>query len=422
MIRGRPVPGNLHYFKYERFMKRLLMVVYHFPPFVGSSGVHRALSFSSYLPNHGWEPIVLTAHPRAYERRSDELLAQVREGTRIIRAPAWDTKRHLSIAGRYPAFMARPDRWRLWSLGAVPAGLWAIGRYKPDVIWSTYPIATAHVIATTLKRLSGLPWIADFRDPMAQDGYPADAATRHSFNRIERRATTLARFSTFTTPGGVQLYQQRYPANSERMRLLENGYDDAAFDASTTSPGALNPNRLTLLHSGVVYPSERDPAQLFAALRDLRLRVPALFARLVLRFRAAEHEELLRELGNRYHVTEAIEIFPAVGHRAAVDEMLRADGLLILQANNCNAQIPAKFYEYLRARRPIVVADPPGDTAAAARAAGIDAIAALESAPAIAAILERFAIDPLAGTVATDRAIEGASRRGPDCGVGKTAG
>jgi hypothetical protein len=92
--------------------------------------------------------------------------------------------------------------------------------------------------------------------------------------------------------------------------------------------------------------------------------------------------------------------------------MLRADGLLILQANNCNAQIPAKFYEYLRARRPMVVlADPPSDTAMAARAAGIDAIAALESAPDITALLNRFVTNPSAGTIATERAIEGASRR-----------
>ncbi len=393
-------------------MKRLLMIAYHFPPFVGSSGVQRALSFSSYLPDHGWEPIVLTAHPRAYEQRSDDLLGQVRAGTRVIRAPAWDTKRHLSIGGRYPAFMARPDRWRWWWLGAVPAGAWAIARHKPDAIWSTYPIATAHQIGTTLARMSGLPLIADFRDPMAQDGYPPDPATWRSFDQIERRTVAAARCCTFTTPGSVELYRQRYPERREQMQLLENGYDEATFAAGPVSQDRLNPNRLTLLHSGVVYSSERDPTQLFAALAELRTRSPSSFARLVVRFRAPVYEDQLRDLAQRYDVGGAIEILPAIGHRAAVDEMCRADGLLILQANNCNAQIPAKFYEYLRARRPmLVLADPPGDTAVAARASGIRAVAALEDAGAISALLERFAADPTDGAVASEGAIAGASRR-----------
>jgi hypothetical protein len=397
--------------EYARLMKRLLMIAYHFPPFAGSSGVQRALSFSSYLPEHGWEPIVLTAHPRAYERTSDDLLDQVRPGTRVIRASAWDTKRHLAIGGRYPAFMARPDRWRWWWLGAVPAGLWAIARYRPAAIWSTYPIATAHQIGATLAQISRLPLLADFRDPMAQDGYPSDPATWRSFERIERRTLAVARCSTFTTPGSVELYRRRYPQYDGRLALLENGYDDATFsDATTQAP--LTPNRLTLLHSGVVYPSERDPTQLFAALVEMRRRSPALFARLVVRFRAPVEEGLLRELSLRYDLAECVEVLPAVGHRAAVDEMCRADGLLILQANNCNAQIPAKFYEYLRATRPmLVLADPPGDTAGAARAAGIGAIAALEDAAGIGSLLERFVTSPEDGTLPAGDAVASASRR-----------
>jgi hypothetical protein len=92
--------------------------------------------------------------------------------------------------------------------------------------------------------------------------------------------------------------------------------------------------------------------------------------------------------------------------------MCRADGLLILQANNCNAQIPAKFYEYLRAKRPVLVlADPPGDTAGAARAAGIRAIAALEDAAEISRLLERFVTSPEEGTLPAPVAVAGASRR-----------
>lgn len=394
-------------------MKRVLMIAYHYPPFAGSSGVQRALRFSSYLPDFGWEPIVLTVHPRAYENVSSDLVGEIREGTHVIRAPAWDTKRHLSIAGRYPAFLARPDRWRWWWYGAVPAGLAAIRRYAPSALWSTYPIPTAHRIGMTLSRRCGLPLIADFRDPMAQEGYPEDPATWRSFERVERRTVATAALSTFTTPGAVRLYARRYPELADRFRLLENGYDEQSFAAIAPGHAPLSDGCLTLLHSGVIYSSERDPSRLFAALGHLKRRNPALFRKLRIRFRAPSNDATLRELAATHEVSESIEILPATGHCAALEEMCRADALLLLQADNCNAQIPAKFYEYLRTRRPmLVLADPKGDTGSAASAAGLDGIAALEDMEGISRLLERFASNPRdSGLVADPETVKSASRR-----------
>src|SRR5262245_14053771 len=155
-------------------MRSLLMIAFHFPPLAGSSGIQRTLSFARHLPRLGWRPLILAAHPRAFSSVSDDQLADIPSEVVVERAFALDSSRHLAIAGRYPAFAARPDRWISWWLGAVPRGLTMIRRYRPAAIWSTYPIATAHKIASTLHRLSGLPWVADFRDPMTEDGYPAD--------------------------------------------------------------------------------------------------------------------------------------------------------------------------------------------------------------------------------------------------------
>lgn len=393
-------------------MKRVLMIAYHFPPMQGSSGVQRTLRFVRHLPEFGWEPLVLTAHPRAYPSTAQDQMADIPAGICITRAPAWDTAHHLAIAGRYPGMLARPDRWVSWWLGAIPSGLRMITRHKPTALWSTYPIATAHCIGRTLQRLTRLPWIADFRDPMAQDDYPEDPATWRSFARIEREAVHAARYSTFTTPSAVAAYQERYPGRSERITLLENGYDEETF-ANAPAGGPLNPGRLTILHSGVVYPSERDPRQLFAALRLIKARAPDVYGRLCVRFRAAVHEPLLRHLAGENTVEAAVEILPPVGYAEALAEMLRAEGLLVLQASNCNAQIPAKLYEYFRARRPILaLTDPAGDTARVARAAGIDAIAPLGDAEAIAGLLLRFADAPLSGTLPGEAAVASASRRG----------
>jgi hypothetical protein len=155
-----------------RGLRRVLMIAYHFPPVRGSSGIQRTVRFARWLPELGWEPIILTAHPRAYEATVEDAANEVQPGMVVCRAFALDAARHLSIAGRYPDWLALPDRWSSWWLGAVPAGLSLIRRLRPDAIWSTHPLATAHRIGATLHRLTGLPWVADFRDPMAQDGYP----------------------------------------------------------------------------------------------------------------------------------------------------------------------------------------------------------------------------------------------------------
>lgn len=387
------------------------MVAYHFPPIAGSSGVQRTLRFSSYLPELGWEPIVLTAHPRAYPSTSDDQLDQIGAGVRVVRASAWDAKRHFSVAGRYPGILARPDRWVSWWLGAVPLGLRLVRKLRVRAIWSTFPIATAHLIGATLTVRTGLPWIADFRDPMAQPGYPPDPATHASFVRIERHTTALARCCTFTAPGALDEYARRYPAQRDRFRLLENGYDEQAF-ADLEPAGPLNPGRFTLLHSGIVYTVERDPTQLFAALARLRDDAPECYARLVIRFRAAVYERMLKDLAQRYAVEDAIEILPRIDYREGLREMLSADGLLLLQAANCNEQIPAKFYEYLRAARPIVaLTDPAGDTARAARGAGVDAIAPLDDPAAIAALLSRVLDAPTRGTIPSEAAVAAKSRR-----------
>jgi glycosyltransferase involved in cell wall biosynthesis len=392
-------------------MKRVLMIAYHFPPLAGSSGIQRTLRFVRYLPEFGWQPVVLTAHTRAYEQVSDDQLIDIPSGVEVIRAPAWDTSRHLAISGRYPRFMALPDRWVSWWLGGSWQGLAASRRIAFDAIWSTYPIATAHMIGATLAKRTGLPWIADFRDPMAQPDYPPDLKRRERFAQIERVAVMKARFSTFTTPSAVKTYKGRYPGRAESIFLLENGYDEEAF-ANAAAAGPLNPGRLTLLHSGIVYPVERNPSQLFAALGQLRQSRPEVYSRLIVRFRAPVHDVMLKELARRHAVDDAIEVLPPVDYREALREMCSADGLLVLQAANCNAQIPAKLYEYMRAGRPLLVlTDPEGDTAVAARLAGIQSIAGLDDKRNIFEQLERFVENPAANMMPTGEAVTAASRR-----------
>jgi hypothetical protein len=374
-------------------VKRVLMVAYHFPPLAGSSGIQRTLRFVQHLPSMGWQPLVLTANARAYEKTSPDLLADVPEGTVVRHAFALDTARHLQIAGRYVGWTARPDRWISWKFAAVHEGLKLVREFKPDVIWSTYPIATAHVIASALHRKTGIPWVADFRDPMAQDDYPTDPLTWKSYLEIEAQVAAQARYCVFTTPSAALMYQERYPTAASRMVVVENGYDEESFAslvpkaAAAASPGAGN-RPMLMLHSGIVYPSERDPTQLFVALGRLNKEGALRPDDLRIRFRASAHDAMLLELAVAHGAHDFIEICPAIPYREALAEMMDVDALLVMQASNCNAQIPAKIYEYLRAGRPILgLTDPAGDTAGVFRGAGLTNIARLDSSAEIATLL-----------------------------------
>lgn len=374
--------------------RKVLMIAYHFPPLAGSSGIQRTLRFVQHLPAFGWQPLVLTAQPRAYERTSADLSRDVPPDTVVRRAFALDTARHLSLRGRYVSALARPDRWVSWKLDAVRVGLQMIREFKPDALWSTYPIATAHLIGAELHRRSGVPWIADFRDPMAQDGYPADPRTWQAYDAIEKHAVEQAAHTVFTTPGAAGTYRTRYPASASRIEIIENGYDEESFATAEAEQPVLKPlvpGAITLLHSGIVYPDERDPTHLMMALKKLRSRAELCAATFRIRFRAAVHDDLVNDLARQHGVQDLIETVPAIPYREALHEMRCADGLLVMQASNCNSQIPGKLYEYLRADRPILcLADPHGDTANLVRQSGVDTIAALNSVESISDALPVF--------------------------------
>lgn len=364
-------------------VKRVLMIAYHYPPLRGSSGIQRTLKFSQYLEGSGWQPIMLSAHPRSYQSTSTDQVGEIPKQMPVHRAFALDTSRHLSIKGRYLGLLALPDRWVSWWLGAVPAGLKLIRKYRPDVIWSTYPIATAHLIALTLHRLTGIPWIADLRDPMTDATYPPNPLTRRVYRWIEKQTITHCAKAVCTTPGTVRLYRSRFSnIPADRFVLIENGYDEENFqNAETIVATASSGNKpFVLVHSGIIYPSERDPVPFFKALAELSRQGHLSPGEFKVVLRATAHDEYLGKLIAQHGIGDLVTLAPPIPYRDALSEMLTADGLLILQASNCNNQIPAKLYEYLRAQRPILaLTDAQGDTAQALRNAGIDTIAPLDS-------------------------------------------
>lgn len=377
-----------------------MLIAFHYPPCQESSGHLRTLSFSRHLPEFGWQPIMLTAATRAYPRVRFDQCDQIPASMPIERAFALDARKHLSIRRVYPGWLAIPDRWSSWWAGAVPTGLALIRRYRPDVIWATQPILTAFAIAHTLNRLTGIPWVADFRDPV---GYDVDGSWVSTRVRrwIERKAVASCARAVFTAPGAARLYADRYPrVPAERWAVVRNGYDEAVFKhLEPVAPRAGRP--LRLVHSGLLYPDNRDPRPLFRAIADLKTagRLTAEDLQVVLR--ASGFEDYYRDLIGQMRIDDIVKLKPSIPYADALRELCEADGLLVFQGAGYNGQIPTKIYEYLRVKRPILaLVDPAGDTARVLREAGIRPILPMDRSETIAAGLPKFINDVRAGAAA----------------------
>ncbi|MDB5791786.1 MAG: glycosyltransferase [Massilia sp.] len=399
--------------------KRALLIAFHFPPQAASSGIQRTLSFSKNLGNHDWDPIVLSAHPRAYSTQNPTQLASIPPGMVVRRAFSLDTKHHLGIKGRYLEALALPDRWVSWAFGAIPAGLRLIRQHRPQVIWSTFPIATAHLIGLALHRATGLPWIADFRDPMLQISYPTSSGQRRIYGWIEHQTITRCHTAVFTTHSAMQSYRERFPhLPASKFKVIENGYDEDGFGADATAapqaaPGA-DMRRMTLVHSGVLYQSGRDPGAFMEAIARLKAQGEVDAARLRVILRAPGAMEDIQARAVKHGVEDIVEVAPAVPYKLALQEMLAADGLLVFQGTPFNTQVPAKIYEYFRARKPILaLVDPVGETAHVLRTAGFADIADMDSAASIAPVLRDFISQVGSGSakIASEDLIKSSSRQ-----------
>ncbi|MEW6990612.1 glycosyltransferase [Colwelliaceae bacterium 6441] len=334
-------------------MKRILMVALDFPP-CKSAGVQRTLKFAEYLLDFGWEPIILTVEESAHESidRSQVVPDKLKH---VYRSFSYNASRDFSIRGKYLGVMKEPDRWWSWRFTAVPLGKELIEKYKPDVIWSTYPVSTAHNIAYHLSKHSGLPWIADYRDPV-QSRY--DESVKHVLNltqRIEAKVINNASKVVFTTERASTLYQSLYPdLPLNKFHVIENGYDEGNFQLDEVKSGSEDKtNKLTLLHSGAVYVNGRDPDEIFKAISSLKQSGELTNDNFELVFRGidgAGYQQRVSELG----IVDLIQFKPSISYMESLKEMMAADALLVIQGPLFRNQIPGKLFEYIRSTLPIL--------------------------------------------------------------------
>ena len=177
-------------------LKKVLIITYYWPP-AGGPGVQRVLKFAKYLPEFGWQPIILTVENGEYPAIDESLLKEIPQGIKVYKTKSFepftiyrkffsDKKNQPipvgilaqsggSLKKRIANFIRLnfiiPDAKIGWKFSAVKEGQKIIDLEKPDLIFSSSPPPTTHLIAKTLAKRNKIKWIADLRDPWSKIHY-----------------------------------------------------------------------------------------------------------------------------------------------------------------------------------------------------------------------------------------------------------
>ena len=329
------------------------MVALDFPP-CRSAGVQRTLKFAEYLLDFGWEPIILTVDASAHES-VDESQVVPDKIKHVYRAFSYNASRDFAIKGKYLSIMKEPDRWWTWRFKAVPLGKKLIKQFQPDVIWSTYPISTAHSIAFKLAKWSGIPWVADYRDPV-QSRYDSSVKTYLNLaQKIENKTINNASKIVFTTKKASTLYESLYQdLPLDKFHVIENGYDEGNFASLVEDACHMSQDeKFVLLHSGAVYQNGRDPSAIFHALANLKSQEKISASSFELCFRGIDGQAYFEEIES-LGINDLVTFKPSVSYMESIKEMMSVDALLLIQGPLFNNQIPGKLFEYIRSGQPIL--------------------------------------------------------------------
>jgi glycosyltransferase involved in cell wall biosynthesis len=424
---------------------RVMVVAYGFPPVAGA-GIERTLKYTTYLPDFGWEPVVIAPSHPAYRLVEPGSVSRIRAGTEVHRAPSFEPaharllmrrllrgdsgpSRHAGAAGgaesaaagggapgvraalntawaRVIPALFYPDEQLLWAAAAAVVGRRAHAKRPVDLLYSSAPPISTHLAAGVLKRLTGLPWVADFRDPWIGNSFarPLSAPYRRLQARLERWIVSRADRSVFATGLLRDRYAARYPTLAERFVAVPNGYDlsdlaslrAAADEATPTDSG-----RFRLVYAGSLYGAE-EFATFLDGVESLLARRPELGERLRVEFIGwfnAENQALAaRRLPRLDPVVRQLGFMPRA---EALARVATADaGLELIAATPGRDQIAgSKLYEYIGLDKPVLAVTPPGEARRMLKVLGWG-VSADPTPDGVARGLEELLDQPQAGRLA----------------------
>jgi glycosyltransferase involved in cell wall biosynthesis len=349
---------------------RVLLVTMYFPP-AGGGGVQRPLKFATHLPAHGIETHVLAPDDPKWIHVDSELQPPTQAWIHRARylgprsrklAEELHGRRGLERVTRQARSLSRrllvPDENVGWNLTAIPAAVRIARTEEIDVVLTTSPPNSVHLVGAAVKRTTGARWVADLRDSIA--AHPHRRVERAAVRAKEKISDQVARLVARQADAIVAASD----AIADEARALRpqgvvapilNGADFDDFAGLEYRRGT----RFRITHTGSFF-GKRDPRPFLQALAESGLE--GVVARFVGDFRSSDREWAARlDLGDR------LELHPYVPRRQSLALQRDSDALLLLipeAGGRGKGVLSGKVFEYLAAERPILAAVPPDGAAA----------------------------------------------------------
>lgn len=360
-------------------MKRALIITYYWPP-AGGPGVQRWLKFVTYFREFGIEPVVYIPKNPHYPVYDPSFVAEIPEGIEILSHPISEP---YQLAGLFsksrtkqisrgiisktkPSFLERallfirgnffiPDARIGWVSPSVRFLENYLSEIPVDVIITTGPPHSLHLIGLHLKNKSNCKWVADFRDPWTTIHYHDELRLTESAKRkhkkLEKEVLTMADTIVVTSPTTKKEFQQ---ITKKPIEVITNGYDFSEIIERKLD------NKFTIAHIGS-FLSERNPMLLWKALSEVAAIDPQFKTDLELKFAGLVSEEVVESI-RKYGLSENLNLLGYLPHTEALQLQHNAQLLLLVEIDRpeTKAIIPGKLFEYLAAERPIMAFGPEG--------------------------------------------------------------
>lgn len=361
--------------------RKVLFVVYNFPPAAGAA-TQRVLKFLKYLNRYGFQTFVLTVDKVDYPDLDFSLIEKIPSETKIVKTKFWtpfgiyrkitgrksDEKipvafikdNHKSIAERISVFLRLnfflPDAKIGWLPFAVKEGKQLIKKEKIDVIISSGPPHTTHLIAKSLKRKTGVKWIADFRDPWTDiDYYSGIKRTKLAEwidSKLERSVLKYADYIVAASEGYLKIIKSKGIKNN--YEVLTNGFDPEDFHNIKLKPQS----KFTITYTGNM-PFTRNPESLWLALEELANENPDFSNNFEFHFAGVMDDEIRQKIQAMNFYKNFID-HGYLSH-SEVLELVFNSHLLIMIVNRVatsNEILPGKIFEYIASRNFVLVIGP----------------------------------------------------------------